>query len=61
MNQAASPLVNREELFITAKRGGFYRQTRQKKGVSSKKWIVSGRVTFLWGTAGVYQVDFLTS
>lgn len=57
MNLAASPLINRKELFLIAKRGGFYRQTRQEKGVS----IVLGRVTFLWGTAGVYQVDFLAS
>ena len=32
-----------------------------KKEVSSKKWIISGKVTFLWEKAGVYMVDYLTS
>ena len=36
---------------------GFYRQ----KSVSSNKWIVSGKVTFLWEKVGVYEADYLTS
>lgn len=34
---------------------------RSEKEVSSKEWIVSGEVTFLWGKAGVCQADYLTS
>ena len=37
-----------------------------KKEVSSKKWIISGKVIFLWekpggGKGGVYQADYLPS
>ena len=36
---------------------------RQKKGkeVTSKEWVVCGKVIFLWGKAGVSQTDDLTS
>lgn len=37
----------------------FIRGRGQKKKVSSKEWIVSVKVTFLWGKAGVYQADYL--
>ena len=40
----------------------FYRQKEAGQGsYSSKELIVSGQVTFLWGMAGVYQADYLTS
>lgn len=52
---------NREELCKAVKIGDFYRQKGQEKEVASKKWIVSAKVTFCWGTTGVYQVDFLTN
>lgn len=38
----------------------FYRQREQDKEVGSKKSIVSGKITFLWGRAGIYQVCYLT-
>ena len=31
------------------------------KEITSDEWIVSGKVTFLWGTAGVYEVDYFTT
>ena len=31
------------------------------KEITSDEWIVSGKVTFLWGTAGVYEVDYLNT
>ena len=38
---------------------------RQKEvaqgGYSSKELIVSDKVTFLWGRAGVHQADYLSS
>ena len=33
----------------------------QDAEVSSNEWTVSGKVTFLWGAAGVCQADRLTS
>ena len=40
----------------------FYRQKEAGQGIySSKNQIVSGKVTFLLGKAGVYQADYLTS
>lgn len=39
---------------------GFNRQKGAGKEVSSKKWIISCKVTFLWGRAGS-QADYLTS
>ena len=38
---------------------GFYRQKERTKEISSKEWIVSGKVTFLWGMVGVYQAASL--
>lgn len=38
----------------------FYRQKGQDKEVTRKVWLVSGMVTFLWGTAGVSQANYLT-
>lgn len=32
-----------------------------EKEVTSKEWIVSGKVIFLWWMAGVCQLDYLTS
>ena len=38
-----------------------YRQKGVVQGsYTSKKWIRCGKVTFLQGTAGVYQGDYLT-
>ena len=31
------------------------------KEITSDEWIVSGKVIFLWGTAGVYEVDYFTT
>lgn len=40
----------------------FYKQKRAGQGsYSSEKYIVSGKVTSIWGKAGVYQADGLTS
>ena len=33
----------------------------QEKEVSSKKWIVSGKIIFLWGMEGVCWADYLLS
>lgn len=38
---------------------GFYRQEERTKEVFRKKWIVSGKVTCLWGMVGVYQAASL--
>ena len=38
----------------------FYRQKEAGQGsYSSEEWIVSGKVTFLWGKAGGFQADYL--
>lgn len=33
----------------------------QEKEVSSVEWVVSDKVTYVFGTKGIYRVDYLTS
>lgn len=38
----------------------FYGQKEAEQGSFRKEWIISDKVTFLWGKAGVDQADYLT-
>lgn len=60
--QTASCLTNRKELpRAVQNKKTFIGRRWQGEEVTSKDWIVSGMVTFLWGTAMVYPADYLTS
>ena len=51
---------SRQECLRAVQMEGFYRREEVKQGsYSGREWIASGKVTFLWGMAGVFQADYL--
>lgn len=58
MHRAAACLPSRQELWRAVQNEKFLRQKGADKEVSKKKWIVSGKVMFLWGKARVYHSDW---
>lgn len=57
--------MNYSIIYLNRKKGAprkTYRQSEAgQESYCSKEWVVSGKVSFLLGKAGVYQADYPTS
>lgn len=61
MNRAASHLGNKKNSRELYKMTTFIGRGRWDKEITSKEWIVSGKVTFFWENSRLYQADYFTS
>lgn len=61
MNRATSHLRNKKNSREVYKMMDFHMQRQVGQEVTSKEWIVSGKVTFFWENSRVYQADYFTN